>query len=286
MIKGKYGKADLTPATRFQVKYLGSGMTEGPGMAGIENAVRKIQEQAKDDDKAWPKMLLEVEGDGVKFTEMKTKSTMKESKFISLENISYCTLNRLDATIFAFNHHKSPSVVECHAVACESGEKAKSIGLALYAAFREGHFQKLRRERRKSLEQKHVERRASFDHYERNSCDITPTETFSSNFANPAPNSTKDICHFVESPHDELSIENIDYEEELELDKIIEDLLSTVEIEKAKIEQGVEWNKINIKEDNCDVSFWCPFILLYDNVQDNITRNLIVSVFEGEFCNF
>jgi hypothetical protein len=30
MIKGKYGKADLTPATRFQVKYLGSGITEEP----------------------------------------------------------------------------------------------------------------------------------------------------------------------------------------------------------------------------------------------------------------
>lgn len=241
MIKGKYGRADLTPVTRFQVKYLGSGITEEPGLAGIEKAVRKIQEQAKEEDKPWQKMLLEVENDGVRFTEVKTRSTMKESKFIALENISYCTLNRIDTTIFAFNHHKSPSVVECHAVACESEDKAKSIGLALYAAFREGHFQKLRRERRKSFEQKHSERRASFDNYERlNSCDNTPNEKFSSHFANTSPDSTKDASHSESSCSDIHPID-IPYEDqELELDKIIEDLLSTVEIEKAKIEQGVE----------------------------------------------
>lgn len=241
MIKGKYGKADLTPVTRFQVKYLGSGMSEEPGLAGIEKAVRKIQEQAKEEEKPWPKMLLEVESDGVKFTEMKTRSTMKESKFIALENISYCTLNRIDTTIFAFNHHKSPSVVECHAVSCENEDKAKSIGLALYAAFREGHFQKLRRERKKSFEQKHNERRASFDNYERqNSCDNTTKETFSSHLANTSLDSTKDASHSESSCSDIHPID-IPYEDqEFELDKIIEDLLSTVEIEKAKIEQGVE----------------------------------------------
>lgn len=241
MIKGKYGKADLTPATRFQVKYLGSGITEEPGFAGIEKAVRKIQEQAKIDDRSCPKMYLEVETDGVKFTEVKTKSTMKESKFIALKNISYCTLNRIDTTIFAFNHHKSPSVVECHAVACESEDKAKSIALALYAAFREGHFQKLRRERKKSFEQKHVERRASFENYEqRNSCNNTTTETFSSADFENSPHSTKG-ANQSESPCNEIHSIDIHYEDqELELDKIIEDLLSTVEIEKAKIEQGVD----------------------------------------------
>lgn len=241
MIKGKYGKAEFTPVTRFQVKYLGSGITEESGLAGIEKAVRKIQEQSKEDDKSWPKMLLEVENNGVKFTEVKTRSTMKESKFIALENMSYCTLNRIDTTIFAFNHHKSPSVVECHAVACESEDKAKSIGLALYAAFREGHFQKLRRERRKSLEQKHVERRASIENSERrNSCSNPTKETFSSHFAN-SPDSTKDASQQSESSCSDIHSIEVHYEDqELELDKIIEDLLSTVEIEKAKIEQGVE----------------------------------------------
>lgn len=242
MIKGKSGKADLTPSTRFQVKYLGSEITEDPGVAGIEKAVRKIQEKAKDDDKACPKMNLEVASDGVRFTEVKTKSTMKESKFISLENISYCTLNRTDATIFAFNHHKSPSVVECHAAACDTEDKAKAIGLALYAAFREGHFQKLRRERRKSFEQKHFERRTSFENYERNGCNKTSTEKCSSNVANAAPNSdnsTNDVSHF-EPSCDNLSVEINCEEQELELDKIIEDLLSTVEIERAKIEQGAD----------------------------------------------
>ena len=244
MIKGKHGRADLTPATRFQVKYLGSGITEEPGLAGIENAVRKIQEQAKENDKSWTKMYLEVENDGVKFTEVKTRSTLKESKFMALENISYCTLNRIDTTIFAFNYHKSPSEVECHAVACENEEKAKCIGLALYAAFREGHFQKLRRDRRKSFEQKHVERRASFEKYERqNSCSNpginTSKETFPSHFAN-SPDSTKDPSQTGSSCGDIHSID-IHYEDhELELDKIIEDLLSTVEIEKAKIEQGAD----------------------------------------------
>ena len=238
MIKHKYGKADLTPATRFQVKYLGSGMTEEPGLAGIEKAVRGIQERAKVDDKSSPKMYLEVEHDGVKFTEVKTKSTMKDSKFIALKSISYCTLNRIDTTIFAFNHHKSPSVVECHAVACDSEDKAKSIALALYAAFREGHFQKLRRERKKSLEQKHVERRASYER--RDSANNTTTETLSStDSVENSPHATKGAKHSEPPCSDTHSID-IHHEEDLELDKIIEDLLSTVEIEKAKIEQGIE----------------------------------------------
>ena len=243
MIKHKYGKADLTPATRFQVRYLGSGMTEEPGLVGIEKAVQKIQEQAKVGDKSSPKMYLDVERDGVSFTEVKTKSTMKESKFIALKNISYCTLNRVDTTIFAFNHHKSPSVVECHAVACDSEDKAKSIALALYAAFREGHFQKLRRERKKSLEQKHVERRASFENYEqRNTSNNTTTETrlSSTDSVENSPHSVNGANHLERLPCNDIHSMDIHFEEELELDKIIEDLLSTVEIEKAKIEQGVE----------------------------------------------
>lgn len=243
MIKGKSGKADLTPSTRFQVKYLGCGKTGEPGVAGIEKAVRKILEQVKEDEKNCPKMYLEVGTDGVKFTEVKSKSTMKESKVISLENISYCTLNRIDATIFAFNHHQGLSVVECHALACDSEERAKAIGLAFYAAFREGHFQKLRRDRRKSFEQKHFERRKSFDNYDRNTSTNTNTEKSSLNVAEDSSNednSTNDDGHFEPCrDNSEVDIYGNYEEQDLELDKIIEDLLSTVELERAKIEQDV-----------------------------------------------
>lgn len=247
MLKGKFGKADLTSATRFQVKYLGSGFTHEPGVAGIENAVRRIQDEAKFDEKSWPKMFLHVEAEGVKLEEVKqTKSSSKESKFISLENISYCTLNRIDTTIFAFNHHKSPTVVECHAVACENEDKAKAIALALYAAFREGHFQKLRRERRKSFEQKNFVRKASLENWERSSSSssspaTSPTQELSPNFENSAKSageSVFEVKHF-KSTRDRLS--SVEYDDqELELDKIIEDLLLTVEIEMAKIEQTVD----------------------------------------------
>ena len=248
MLKGKFGKAELTPATRFQVKYLGCEVTEEPGVAGIENAVCKIQEEARYEQKSCPKMYLQIEAEGVKLEEVKTKSTSKESKMISLENISYCTLNRIDTTIFAFNHHKSPSVVECHAVACESEEKAKSIALALYAAFREGHFQKLRRERKKSFEQKNIERRESFENYERAGSNSpspasSPSQETSPDFENTAitVDSANDIYnnHDFDSSHESLLSAEYD-DQELELDKIIEDLLSIVEIEKAKIEQDVE----------------------------------------------
>lgn len=246
MLKNKFGKADLTPATRFQVKYLGCEVTGEPGVAGIEKAVGKIQDEARYEQKPCPKMYLQVGAEGVKLEEVKAKSTSKESKLISLENISYCTLNRIDATIFAFNHHKSPSVVECHAVSCESEEKAKSIALALYAAFREGHFQKLRRDRRKSFEQKNIERRASFENYER-ACSNTsspatsPTQENLPDLENSAisMNSANDINHHFDSSHESLLSAEYD-DQELELDKIIEDLLSIVEIEKAKIEQEAE----------------------------------------------
>lgn len=246
MLKGKFAKVELTPATRFQVKYLGCEVTEEPGVAGIEKAVCKIQADVKYEEKSCPKMFLQVGAEGVKLEEVKAKSTPKESKLISLENISYCTLNRIDTTIFAFNHHKSPSVVECHAVACESEEKAKSIALALYAAFREGHFQKLRRDRRKSFEVRNIERRASFENYEyANSSSSSPASSPVEEFLTDlepdtsiSVNSDNDINHFDSSNESLLSVEYDD--QELELDKIIEDLLAIVEIEKAKIEQEVE----------------------------------------------
>ena len=240
MIKGKYGRADLNPATRFQVKYLGSTITQQAGIVGIENAVRRIRQEVKTDGKSWTKMVMEVQSSGVKFVEVKAKSP-KESKFISLEKISYASSNRINPTVFAFNHHKSPSVVECHAVACDSEEKAKSIGLALYAAFREGHFNKLRQQRTKSLDQnwketdKYDEQGASVDHSLQMSsvCNVSGEVSSDSTIFGNSSN-------WVESPQapNDLTVD-IGYDEQ-ELEQVIRDLLMTVETEKAKIDKGEE----------------------------------------------
>lgn len=252
MLKGKVGKADLTISTRFHVKYLGCGVTQESGVVGIENAVRKIQEKVENEKQYCPKMFLMISANGVKLEEVKTKSSSKESKLISLENISYCALNRANATIFAFNHQKSSTMVECHAVACVSEEKAKAISQALYAAFREGHFQKLRSERRKSLEQKNFQRKVSL---ENNECArstgfspaTSPTQVFSPEFGyefrdqsvTTSVNSTARDRHSLK--HEGLlpTASETD-DQEYELEEIIEELMSIVEIEKAKIAQESE----------------------------------------------
>lgn len=246
MVKGKFGKADFSLSNRFQVKYLGYEVTEEPGVTGIEKAVRKIHEKVESEERYCPKMFLLVDANGVKLEEAKPKTqSSRQSKLISLENISYCALNRNYSTVFAFNHHKSPSMVECHAVACENEDKAKSISLALYAAFREGHFQKLRGERRISLEQKKIERRASFEKNDvarsnDSSSATSPTEVSSPDLRDHTSAISLNATRDRRSPHESLLSEECADDQELELGKIIEELLSIVEIEKAKISQEVE----------------------------------------------
>lgn len=252
MLKGKFGKADLTISTRFHVKYLGCGVTQEPGAAGIENAVRKIQEKVENEKQYCPKMFLMISADGVKLEEVKTRTSSKESKLISLENISYCALNRANTTVFAFNHQKSSTMVECHAVACVSEEKAKAISQALYAAFREGHFQKLRSERKKSLEQKNFQRRVSLENNEcarstGSSPATSPTQVFSPELGyelRDLSTATSVNCTSRDrhSPKHEglLATASTTDDQEHELEEIIEELMSIVETEKAKIAQEGE----------------------------------------------
>ncbi|EDO45247.1 predicted protein [Nematostella vectensis] len=210
MIKVKHRKADLAAEKIFQAKYLGFVSTNEPGVAGIEQAVRKIYDNVKLEEKSCPKITLEVCKEGLKITEAKRH---QDCRFYPIKDMSYCTLNRYETCIFAFNHHvsKSPRKVECHAVMCNSEEKAKDIALALYSAFREGHFEELRKERKSgTLPRK----------------EDTGSEG-------------KDVCETYSSNGDTTSVETtkvgvIDGEEK-ELDNIVKDMLATVERESATL---------------------------------------------------
>lgn len=238
MLKGKHGSVDITPGTLFRVKYLGSTRTFEPGVTAIEKAVEKIQHEIKVAEKICPKVILEVTSDGIRFTEVKKS---KGPRFIPLDSISYgapANTNTVHLTnVFAFNHHisKSPLVVECHAVLCESEETSRAIRLAVYSAFREGHFRDLRRERKKSTDLREpLEMEMSPNKEPLQKTAVVKSELLLSERSECIlkKNTSVDTENF-------MSAVDIGYEEK-ELDNIIQDLLRTVERETAKLEEGVE----------------------------------------------
>ena len=225
MIKVRRKSFTLSPKT-FQVRYLGSTLTPEPGLAGIQKAVSIIHSDVKATDKTCPKMSLEVTADGIRF---KQEGRCQESKFIPLRSISYGTMNKENTNIFAFNHHVSrqPFVVECHAVVCEKEEIAKEIGIALYAAFRGGHFDKLRKERRRSKERHQSQEKNSRSELP-DSAERLSLKSSSSQGSTSSRGSS--------DAEDYMSLTvDVGYEEQ-ELDNIVQDILSTVEREKALME--------------------------------------------------
>lgn len=230
MIKVRRKGFKLTPEI-FQVRYLGSTLTTEPGPSGMEKAVRIIQNEAKTKDKTCSKMKLEITSDGIKF--IQESPQYKENKFIALEKISYGTMTKENANIFAFNHHSSrkPFVVECHAVVCESEEKAKQIGIALYAAFRGGHFERLRNERRRSKERSHNQEQFLSSDLQDSTERLSTTSTSSRGSTSSHGSSDGDDNISLSAEQSCLTID-IGYEEQ-ELNKIVQDMLNTVEKEKA-----------------------------------------------------
>lgn len=223
MIKVRRKTFALSPKT-FQVRYLGSTLTPEPGLVGIQKAVNEILGDVKATNKVCSKMTLEVTLDGIRF---KQEGRSQESKFIALKSISYGTMNKENTNIFAFNHHVSrePFVVECHAVVCEKEEKAKEIGIALYAAFRGGHFDKLRKERRRSTERHQNKEKSSSSELQ----DSAETLSLKSSSSRGSSRDSSDTEDYMSLPG--LTVD-IGYEEQ-ELDTIVQDMLSTVEREKA-----------------------------------------------------
>lgn len=206
MMPGRHKSATIQEECIFQAKYMGSTPNTEPGVSGIDRAVKKIHDRMKNEDKTCSRITVEVNKDGMTFT----YNGSQKKQFFALRDISYCSLNRFDTCIFAFNHHisKSPLKVECHAVLCNSEEKARAIGQSLYSSYREGHFEELRKERKKK---------------------ITPTGI------EPQTEMTNDdkASHSDNAKKTEMKAGVLDKE----LDNIVKDMLDTVEREKENMDE-------------------------------------------------
>lgn len=214
---GKSGRANLEEEKTFQVKYLGCTNNNESGVNGIDKAVRRIYDTVKNEEKTCPKVSLEV-----KKEEMTITHGQKKQSF-PIKDISYCSLNRLDTNIFAFNHHvsKSPFQVECHAVMCTSEEKAKAIGQALYCSYREGHFEELRKKRKKKVNDLNEQ--------------FKDSNISSSSSGKPDDGRNSD-CDSKTMSNCGSTAEVVDNE----LDCIVQDMLNTVEREKEGLEDQTE----------------------------------------------
>ena len=240
MMKGKHGRMDITPETRFRVKYMGSTRTLEPGTGAIHRAVERIKREAKLPGRSSPKVALEVYSDGIRFKELKKD---KGQRFIPLDRISFGAPANNAASpvtnVFAFNHHisKSPLVVECHAVLCDSSDTVRALGLALYSAFREGYFRSLRLERKKSSD---LRESLIFDKSHAGDSHggvVGIQEVVSEN--TPQMTNSECVLKKKKTADREVGMPAMEIgHDEKELDNIIRDLLSTVEREAAKLEQA------------------------------------------------
>ena len=214
MMPGKSGRANLEEEKTFQAKYLGCTNNNEPGVNGIDKAVKRIYDAVKNEEKTCPKVSLEVKKDEMTITQGQKKTSF------AIKDISYCSLNRLDSNIFAFNHHvsKSPFKVECHAVMCTSEEKAKAIGQALYCAYREGHFEELRKKRKKKVNEQFKDSNISSAPSEK------PEDSRNSDSDSQMTSNCGSTAEVVDN----------------ELDCIVQDMLNTVEREKESLEDQTE----------------------------------------------
>jgi hypothetical protein len=220
MMPGKYGRANLEEEKTFQVKYLGCTNNTEPGVTGIDKAVKIIYNGVKAEEKTCPKISLEVE------REVMTLVQGQKKQSFPIKDISYCSLNRLESNIFAFNHHisKSPFKVECHAVMCSSEEKAKAIGQALYSSYRESYFEELRKKRKGRVNQNSPNELSKLD-------DDVPS-TSSGREENGRDNDCYKDSDSKTTPNCCSTTEVVDNE----LDCIVQDMLNTVEREKESLE--------------------------------------------------
>lgn len=238
MIKRKLGLEcglqRITEQRSYEVRYFGSTVLVEPDMKRIREAIRHLIGDiiVKGKERSLPKVTLRVMQDGLHLKEKQKKSL---EKVIPTRKLSYGTFMKSDVQLLAFNHHmeKTPAKMECFVVWCETDQTLKDIGLAIYSAVREQHFQSVREHRKES--------RPSF---------LEPKEDIKSveeacNDCNPAVNNintadTDPQLNFELHDEDDQYLSLPDLSEESEsanesdLRTALEDMLKVVEEEEMK----------------------------------------------------
>ena len=145
------GLQKITEQRSYEVRYFGSTVLVEPDMKRIREAIRHLTGDiiVKGKERSLPKVTLRVLQDGLRLKEKQKKAV---EKVIPIQKLSYGTFMKSDVQLLAFNHHmeKTPAKMECLVVWCETDETLKEIGLAIYSAVREQHFQSVREHRKGS----------------------------------------------------------------------------------------------------------------------------------------
>lgn len=245
MIKRKLGLEcglrKITEQQSFEVRYFGSTVLIEPDMKRIREAVRHLIGDiiVKGKERSLPKVTVRILQDGIHLKEKQKKS---EEKVIPIRKLSYGTFMKSDVQLLAFNHHmdKTPPKMECFVVLCETDETLKEIGLAIYSAVREQHFQSVRELRKGTrpgcvLEEKEAIKAAE------SACEPAATDVSRGNHCEIAS------LHVNFELHDEtdkyLSLPDLsDSQNESDLRTALEDMLKVVEEEEMKncLKSGVK----------------------------------------------
>ena len=145
------GVRKITEQRSYEVRFFGSTVLVEPDKQRIREAIRHLIGDiiVKGKERSLPKVTLRVMQDGLHIKERQKKTA---EKVIPIRKLSYGTFMKSDVQLLAFNHHmdKTPAKMECLVVWCETDETLKDIGLAIYSAVREQHFQSVREQRKGS----------------------------------------------------------------------------------------------------------------------------------------
>ena len=237
MIKRKLGfecgLQKITEQRSFEVRYFGSTVLVEPDMKRIREAIRYLIGDiiVKGKERSLPKVTLRVMQDGLHLKEKQKKSL---EKVIPVRKLSYGTFLKSDVQLLAFNHHmeKTPAKMECFVVWCETDQTLKDIGLAIYSAVREQHFQSVR-EHRKESRPSFLEPKEDIKFVEETCKDCNPAV----NDSNTAETSTNLQLNFELHDEDDQYLSLPDLSEsanESDLRTALEDMLKVVEEEEMK----------------------------------------------------
>ena len=225
------GLKRITKQKSFEVRFFGSTELFEPDVKAIHKAVRKITGDTivKGKERSLPKMMLQILPDGLHVTDKQNKTF---EKVIPIRKLSYGTFSKSDIQLLAFNHHitKSPVQMECFVVWCETNERAREIGLALYGAVRELHFQ--------SVREKRNGQRAGLEPENEKQADRSRSDGIAERMTATAPAVASDDSEDAsfelhkDSEDNYLSLPDMSDPNETELRTALEDMLKVVEEEE------------------------------------------------------
>ena len=131
---------ELEPARSFIVRFAGKAERTNPGGENIDECLKKLYKEVRDNLDALPRVCLEITCTDVKIRWIQTGTEGHQVLEVPFTRVSFVVADKKHQ-LFAFNDFVSqkPRKVECYAFICNESEKSDVVANAFSEAFKSAH---------------------------------------------------------------------------------------------------------------------------------------------------